>query len=271
MSQRLRDFNILAGAQVGVHDVHSPKIPGSLNNTFIAQSTTDNKNTVYKLNHRDMAVKNAAVAKMLREHGVPAPDVTATQVGAQWFEVYPFIPGKTLYECVGDGMGGDEIDAVYAELAEMFYRTTKIDWRPIYNMKFSQTHHVARRNISDVNNPIVGTLFSGAVMMMNIGKAYNYGLCHCGITPKNVIIGPDGHVAALIDMDEVAIADKNYAFGMMAAKYYQLRGRMDNLVDHYELISGQSLNTAKVYTIANLTNMGKHIMWHMAHWRSKTK
>ena len=106
---------------------------------------------------------------------------------------------------------------------------------------------------------------------MNIGTESNLGLYHCGMTPKNIIIDPDGHVAGLVDMDEVAIADKNYAFGMMAAKYYQLRGQIDNLINEYELISGQSLNSGKIRTISNLTNFGKHMLWSMANWRKKTK
>ena len=88
---------------------------------------------------------------------------------------------------------------------------------------------------------------------------------------KNIIIDPDGHVAGLVDMDEVAIADKNYAFGMMAAKYYQLRGQIDNLINEYELISGQTLNAQKIRSISTVTNFGKYIMWHMANWRKKTK
>lgn len=271
MSKKINVSDAVRSVQIGKCVIRTPKIRGSLDSVFISKSQSSRIEYVYKFNHPALALKNAVVARMLNDHGIPAPEINIHLNSGQCFEQYRIIPGKTLYECIGDGMDSSAIDSVYAEILAMFYKMSMINWRSIDSMKYSKTHHVAKINISDVNNPFVGNLFSRAVQLMNIGTESNRGLYHCGITPKNIIIDPDGHVAGLVDMDEVAIADKNYAFGMMAAKYYQLRGQINNLIDQYELISGQTLNAPKIRSISTVTNFGKYIMWHMANWRSKTK
>lgn len=271
MSHKFNVLDTVAKVQPTANSVRPPKIPGSLNSVFIAKSGTNGHETVFKFNHRDMAIKNAIVAEILNDNGVPAPRINLYSDGAQWCEVYPLIPGRTLYECVNDGMSNQAIDAVYNELLELFRRMSKIDWRAVENIHGIHTHQVARTNITDVNNRAIAYLFSGAVRAVNNGDIRERGLYHCGITPKNVIIGPGGYVAGLIDMDEVAIADKNYAFGMMAAKYQQLRGQTTPLINHYQELSGQILRHRSINAISRATNISKAVMWHMAHFGVRSK
>lgn len=261
-----KQFDIDAAVKtlhIGACEISMQKIRGAQNNVFISKSKIDGSEYVYKFNSAEMVLKNELVAQMLDARNIPVPRVVAHSAGHQWFEVYPKIPGRTLYECIGDGMTPDDIDGVYADILDLFAQMSKIDWRPIYKMKYSQTYDVAKANVTDVNNKFMGKLYSGAVKLMNRGDNDARGLYHCGITPKNVIIGHDGHIAALVDMDEVAIANKNYAFGMMAAKYQQLRGNINTLIDSYEFVSGQILDKNRIHTISNITNFGKRLMWLM--------
>ncbi len=271
MSKKFNISDAVRSVQIGSCIIRMPKIRGSLGSVFISKSQSSGIEYVYKFNHPAMALKNSVVARILNDHCIPVPQINMHMQTGQCFEQYKIIPGKTLYECIGDGISNDEIDSIYAEILELFHKMSQIDWRLVEKMKYSRTHDVAKVNISDVNNQFFGNICSRTVQLMNIGTKSDRGLYHCGITPKNIIIGKDGHVAALIDMDEVAIADKNYAFGMMAAKYYQLRGQINNLIGQYELISGQSLNSGKIRAISNLTNFGKHMLWYMANRRNKTK
>lgn len=71
----------------------------------------------------------------------------------------------------------------------------------------------------------------------------------------------DGKFAGLIDLDEVAISDRSYAFAMMAAKYQQLGYDLTELIDYYEHTTKNKLNHKKIKIIAELVNAGKLLLF----------
>ena len=268
MFDKTKYFSAVRSVIPYAFDICQPRIQGSLRSVFIVKSADGD--FICKFNHREMAIKNATVASVLLDHGVPAPQISVHNYKEFWFELYPMIRGQTLYEYVGQGMNYIKMQHAYKSLVDGFARMDEINVSALNDLKYKYTHQVAKQNITDTNNRIMANVFSGAVRLMNRGTNAHMGVYHCGITPKNVILDENGKFAALLDLDEVAIADINYAFAMMAGKYQKIGNNPMDLVDYYECRTGRKLNHKKIQKLANLTNVGKYLLWHNAkHNRGK--
>lgn len=241
------------------YDIKSPKVRGNLNSVFIAQ--TQEETYICKFNHKHLAEKNAAASKMMIAHGIPVPKISIHSYRGSWFEIYRMIPGQTLYEHVGAGLPADKIRKIYDDILKYFARMSKINPSPLYKLECKYTHQVAKTNVADANNALLAQIVSGGVRLMNVGRTRNHGVYHTGITPKNVIISPDGNFAGFVDLDEVAICDIHYAFGTMASKYQQLGGNINDLITQYETISNQTLNRDRITAMVNINNFGKRMLW----------
>lgn len=239
--------------------IERPNVPGSLKSVFFAK--TPNGTFVCKFNHPAMAIKNAEISKIMSSHGINVPQITIYNYGTHWLETYPIISGKTLYEHIGDGLGEEKQKCAYKAIVDAFIKMDAIGIGELKSSKYKYTHRVAKTNISDTNNTFIASLFSGAVYLANLGTKKSIGLYHCGVTTKNTILDDDGNFSSLIDLDEAAIANRNYAFGMMAAKYQQLGYDIMDLIQYYEAQTGNKLNHKKIKLIAKLTNIGKHFLW----------
>lgn len=242
-----------------VYDIRRPDVTGTLKSVFIAE--TPSGKYVCKFNHPNLAVKNIEVSKIMLRHGICVPDIKIYNCGIRWLEVYPIIPGKTLYESVCLGLPKKETKLVYTDIVDTFARMDKIDIAELKAKKYRSTHSVAKTNISDTNNSLIATIFSGAVYLANHGANSDIGLYHCGITTKNTILNADGKFVGLIDLDEVAVSDRSYAFAMMAAKYQQLGYDLTELIDYYEHTTKNKLNHKKIKIIAELVNAGKLLLF----------
>lgn len=262
MPKILRSFSAIRSVIPYAYSIAQPDVPGSLRSVFIVKSVDGS--FVCKFNHRELAVKNAVAGNSLRIRGITAPNIGIYNYNNYWMEVYPMIPGKTLYEYIGDGLSDEQIKHVYKNIVDVFAKMDSIDVSVLRDTQYKYSYQVAKTNISDANNATFGSLFAGAVRLMNNGTAGDIGVYHCGITPKNVLLDDNGNFKALIDLDEVAIADKNYAFAMMAAKYQKMGYNITDLIDYYENQTGRALNHKKIRTITDITNMGKHILWRGA-------
>ena len=268
MSKTENIFSIVRSVMPYAYDIRYPNIPGCLNSVAIARSK--HGEFVFKINHHDMANKNAVVSELLNDGGIHVPHVNVHTYNATCFEKYRIIPGRTLYECMGD-MSYEQIHAIYACVVRNFAEMSRIDWAAVKDMPCKYMHQVAKYNVSDVNNPVMGKLFSGAVRAMNMGDADDIGLYHCGLTPENIIVDNNGHFSGIVDLDEVAISNQNYAFAIMAAKYQKMGFDSSELIDYYEKISNKKLNRHHIDTMCNITNVGKYLMWRMSHIRGNTK
>ena len=101
-------------------------------------------------------------------------------------------------------------------------------------------------------------------VIVGIYNSDDYGIYHCGMTPKNVILDSDKKFHALLDLDEIAIADRNYAFAMMAAKYQKSGHNIMDLIQYYEEQTGIKLDHKKIKRIVETVNIGKHILYNGA-------
>ncbi len=268
MFDKTKYFSAVRSVIPYAFDICQPRIQGSLRSVFIVKSADGD--FICKFNHREMAIKNATVASVLLDHGVPAPQISVHNYKEFWFELYPMIRGQTLYEYVGQGMNYIKMQHAYKSLVDGFARMDEINVSALNDLKYKYTHQVAKQNITDTNNRIMANVFSGAVRLMNRGTNAHMGVYHCGITPKNVVLNENADLMGLLDMDEVSIADRNYAFAMMAAKYQQFGYDVMDLVNYYELKTGNELDHNKIKNISNLINAGKYMLWRTSH-KSKSR
>lgn len=258
----------MRAALPNAYSIRQPQIPGSLRSVFLTDE--GNETYVYKFNHFEMGIKNVVVSTLMREQGIHVPNVCLLKQNGHYIEKYNIIPGKTLYEHIGAGMPDDKIRTIFYEAVDSFVKMSNINAAILECYPCARVDQIAKQNVSDVNGFIAAKLVSSAIRLANKCDTKDLGLYHTNITPKNIIVSPDGHLAGIIDMDEVALCDKNYAFASMAAKYQQLNFNIDELVDRYEQMSLQPLNRTKIAKIANLNNIVKNILWRLSQ-NKKTK
>lgn len=257
-----------------INGLRRPAVRGALNTTFIA--STPRGKFICKFNHRDMANKNAKFSQIMARAGVAIPTSTVHEYKGYWFEVYPMIPGKTLYECVENNQKNLNVIDVYEDVMQEFVKMTTIpSIATLDDIKFKHIHQVAYRNVSDMTSPIVAPIFAGAVRAMNMAGGHK-GLYHCGITPKNIIVSDTNKFAGLVDLDDVAVAERDYAFGIMATQYANMGYRTDDLIDMYEGIQYYNqdtnmsvLNDKSIKRIGRINNAGRWLMWQRNKARTK--
>lgn len=243
-------------------NIREPRIRGSQRNVLFAD--TPDGARVFKFSSPELVVKDEKISNQYKMAGIPVPNITSHQYRGLSFEEYPIIPGRTLYEAIGDGIGADDIRRIYRQILDNFAKMARVRAGSLPHENINLAHYVARENVSTANNRTLGNVIWMLVYLMNLGADKNIGLFHFDITPKNVIISDDGHLAGFIDIETVGICNKNFAFGMMAAKYQQLGFDINELVDYYENITGDKLNRTRIATISNLSNAGKAFLWKNA-------
>ncbi len=255
-------YNIVSAIAPNANAIRTPHVPGRLDTVFFADMPGLTR--VYKFNQPGLAAKNMMVSRIFNEHAIPCPHIISAPYKNQWYEAYNLIPGQTLYEYIGGGMDAKKIrlifmDAVreFAKMDAISLKTEKL--RPEWNIC-----DVAKKNLVQTNGKIVGEFFAGLVKLLNIGKRCDRGLYHCGITPKNIIVSDDGNFAGFVDLDEAGIADKHYAFSVIAAKWQLLGMPLNELLDFYTDECGGQINRRRVSVMANANNLGRNMLWRHA-------
>lgn len=252
-----------------------PTVRGALNATFIA--TTPRGKFVCKFNHRDMAKKNAKFSQIMTQAGVAVPVPTVHEYKDYWFEMYPMMPGKTLYECMENKQRALNVIDIYEEVMQEFVKMTTIpSIATLGDIKFKHIHQVAYRDVSYMTSPIVAPLFAGAVRAMNMTGGHK-GLYHCGITPKNIIVSDTNKFVGLVDLDDVAVAERDYAFGVMATQYANMGYRPNDLIDIYEGIQYNNdqdermsvIDAKSIKRMERINNADRWLMWK--HTKARTK
>lgn len=250
-----------------VSAVYLPDIRGAQNNVLIAK--TPNGEKVFKFNDIDLVEKNAVVSQLYNIRGIRVPNITAHNVDGICFEEYQKIPGKTLYQAIQDGMTNEQIKHVYSDILVEFEKMSRV--HPAYINKHlkKDVHDIAYINVSNSNNRILAKLCMGIVYLLNLGRQNDQCILHSDISPKNIIVSDNGKFNGLVDVDNVCLCNKNYAFGMMAAKYKELGFDISDLIDEYRKISQQSLSENNITGFATIAGAGKKLLWK--HRQTKQK
>lgn len=246
--------------QLHIDGIYSPVIQGAMKNVFVAK-TVDDGDYVFKLNHKDLAIKNAKVSEIYNKYNIRVPEIELIFHKKLCFEKYKMVSGKTLFEEYHKGLTKEQIQAVYAEILEQFAKMSELAPADLRDMKYSTIDQVAYRDIKDSNSTMTAKAFAAAIKFANRGKSEDKALFHCGIAPKNIILNDKGNFNSFVDIDKIAMSDINYAFAIMAAKYKQLGFDTNELIDTYELFMGQKLDHKKIQFMINMNNFGKNLLW----------
>ncbi len=250
------------------HNIRRPEICGAQSNVYFTDWYGDTY--VFKFSPYELAQKNKRVSQIFRTAEIPVPEIYTGAGNGLECEFYKMIPGKTLYEQIWYGMSSAKIQTAYRDMVDCFAKMNKLSAHAHYQLafeKYKYIHQVVRTNVSKTNNKFWGKFASGLVRLANIGPAKDNGLYHTGLIPENVIVSNDGRMRAILDIDEAALCDKNYAFALMVAKYQQLGYDTRELMDYYEQLSGDHLNRRHVQTMINMTNAAKHMLCKHANKR----
>lgn len=261
-------YNVVNNLFFNANNICRPKILGSQQNVYFLDNANDT--FAFKFSTRELVQKNAHVSQIFHSAGIPVPIISPMEHDGTWFEMYKHIPGKTLYELVGENMDSDKIRTAYHDITHAFAKMTNLGLHSLPQIKYNYVYKVARKNITVANNAVIGAVFGQLVRALNQGQHKDSGLYHACMTPKNLVVSDDGHLRAILDIDEAAICNKNYAFAMMASKYRQLGFDERELMEYYENISGDKLNHRRISAMINMTDFGKHLLWKNArHIRTK--
>lgn len=244
----------------GVIDIKYPKLRGHQNSLMFV--ITNYGEFVVKFGSRDMVLKNSAVSHLASENGIPTPDITAVEFKDIWFETYPLIKGKTLFEYIRDGMPINAIKQAFEDMLTNFVRMERLPIEQINGSKCSQVHETAYEHGKQSNGLTIARLLRKIVYVMNLGWARNTGLYHCDITPKNVIVDANGHLTSFLDIDSMAISNRSYAFSVLADKWVEQGFCLNELYDKYEYMIGRAINRTRINAMLNTVHAGKFIMYH---------
>lgn len=237
-----------------------PNIRGAKDNVLFAKTTYGAKYT-FKFSGYDSAMRNSRISHALIDAKIPVPEIHAFQCDGQWFEWYPTLAGDTLYECVGRGATKTELESIYHQAIYYIGKMSQIDFSHIDFGNLKYAHQSARNDTSATNGVFMGNLVAMFVRLMSMGTPANQGLYHHGMTPKNILVSQKGNISGLLDIDEVSVCNKNYAFGVLAAKATLIGMDVNALCDKYESLMGQKLNRNQISAIVAIQNLGRNILY----------
>lgn len=250
-------------------NIMPPVVIGAQNNVLIAETPSGQK--VFKFGAPGLVEKNAAVSQLYNIRGIPVPHVTAHKVGGVCFEKSDKVAGITLFEAIQNGMSREKIRQVYEDILVEFDKMSHIWPAHLNNNLTRNVHEITMLNVSNTNSPVLGKLCMAFVYIMNIGRKQDQAVFHSDITPKNIIVSPDGKFKCFIDLDSVCICNKNYAFGIMAAKYQELGFDVNELMNKYHQISHNRLPANKINRRVALATSVKRLLWQHANKKRHQK
>ncbi len=262
MQQNL-DFYYTAISQTlpYAYNIRMPAVRGAKNNVFFAQAPHNERYT-FKFNGRDSAIRNSQISHALIAAGIPVPQTRAYQFNGEWFEVYPTLHGDTLHECIGRGMTKAEIQSIYNQALNYFFKISTVNFSNIDFGPLKYAHQTARNDTTATNGALIGCLTGTIVRLMNNDETANHGLYHYGMTPKNILVSEGGgKISGILDVDEIGICNPNYAFGVMVAKAKLIGMDTDALCDEYEHITQQKINRRRVSNVVKIQNLGRSILY----------
>ena len=251
----------------GVIDIECPPVCGAQNNVFFVR--TEDGNFVVKFNYPELATKNMKVANLLAERDIPAPQIHVGRINGQWYETYPHIPGLTLHQAIQNGLSKHVIEQVYNDIMVHFSNMDTISVSSLDDQACKYAHQVAAYNIRNANGGVAAKIFSTIVRLLNRGNPGDIGIYHFDITPKNVLVTPDGRFLAFLDMDGVALCNRNFALGALASKYEMLGMQSHYLYEINDAMSRHSADRNRANKMVRLNQIGKNILWRLGKLRSR--
>jgi hypothetical protein len=233
-----------------------PEINGHSKVVLIGETNTGRR--VWKFNSKSMIVKNQIVGKLLHAYDIPAPRATIHDFENLYFESYQYSENKTLYEAIGAGLPANQIRNVFMDALRNQYLISKISAPHLQDMDCGTFYRTTASDMSQKSIMVKTLPFF--IKLLNYGQQNLY---HTDLTPKNILVTPDGEFASIIDLDSVCFASLSLGLGMCITKYMQMDGNPHELYDFYEAVSGQKINRRELTTIAKALGIGRMLSWHL--------
>lgn len=191
-----------------VTNVALPAVHGTTSRIYIVEHRDATK-TVFRFNNRQTAHRNHDMGLVLHAHGIPAPQTELHMYRGQYFETYPYLVGGTMAEHISNGMSPEKIRETYFKMAHTMQQIAKIPLRDLQNIENYKCHQVAQTNIvKKTNNQMVGALVKYGTIILNGGEQT---LCHCDLTPQNIILDANGDISAILDLNAFSVGNINFS------------------------------------------------------------
>lgn len=207
--------------------VTKPVTAGLAHDVYITE--TKNNKYICRFSTKTVAMHNLQISNLLTSNNIPVPKITVHEFKDYCCETYPFISGKTLHECILEGLSTDKLDNVYKQLFDMSYKISNIPCNNILPASTTLASNVLRKLIAFVNPS-------------------EQKLCHIDLHAKNILLNEQYDICAILDLD--AFIQENifvsYFIMMRDAKTYGYN--INRLNDIFERMGIQFLNT-KIQTL----------------------
>ncbi len=230
-------------------NIREPELYGSLHNVRLADIGDTTR--VFKFSDEDLVLKNCKVSYLYKIRHIPAPIITVGDHNNLAFEDYVAIEGITLFDAIKKGIGHEQIQQIYRDIVDLIMKMERLYPDVLGSGKMHNAYEIAGAHATRTHGITIGQLAKLLVFLANLnGK--DMGLYHFDLGPKNIIVSNDGKFKSLIDMDSVGCCSKNFAFGMLAARYNQIGMDMRDLFKYYDSQNNCPLNSEAIIKIARI-------------------
>lgn len=247
--------------------IETPNVSGIQKNVLFANSARGV--TVLKFNARPVIEKNVIAGRIYKSYKIPAPDARMLRYNDICIEAYPMIPGHTLQEHIDAGAADSDIRGVYEDVIRNFVKMDCIPIPNFFGAKAQTPEQTAYHGLKDVYGTIAAVMIGGMFYLMNKGPKTELGLYHYDISPKNIIVTPDGGFRSFIDLDSVTICDRNFALAGMGTRWQKLGYDINEMLDMVEDMSQRRTDRLRIKALSTINAQGKYFMWMFGNRKSK--
>lgn len=171
--------------------VELPAFPGEVHDIYIV--TTSSGKLVFRFSDQKTALKNAHTSRILRQYGIPIPDVASYRIDVRknlYIETYPFIEGKTLYERNLAGISQEKIKDIYKQLYEICIKMAKI---PVKEIRYS--HDKTEFDFQTKKKDLFFSAMNMAPLVVG----------HDDLHDKNILLDENDNICAILDLDAIKL------------------------------------------------------------------
>ncbi len=219
-----------------------PEIQGVMAKVFLAEQPDASK-IVCKFNPATIIKRNKHVSELMRECDIPMPVTTTHAYLDTYFESYRYIPDKTLYEYMRDGVSDEFITNAFKQAIDVQHQISQITPDEVATMPGRTFADVTGIQMSEKVRPILAMSYKLIATIMAQGGKMR--LLHSDLQPKNILVTPNGNLSHVIDIESVVLC--NDSFAMLRMLYNYPLNNTDDIMDYYEQTTGRTLNRRLIH------------------------
>ena len=228
--------------------IDTPQVTGIVAPVFIVDC--QGKKTTFRFNHPSIIQHNKYISDLMRVHNIPMPHTQAYYLDGVWFETYQYIPYKTLYELIHDGISDNHIYHAYKSAIDIQKKLLEINIKNIHIPQCPRYIDIINKQLEIV--PMLGT----ALLKRMLYNAATFGeqrLCHNDIHSKNILYSPETKQTYLIDLDAVATCNPNIGL-INILRNYPLSDK-NKLLDYYNSVTCTTVSRPAITAASKIINI----------------